>query len=44
MTTLMEYAMVRLAVSDLGGRFDPIAAPVGPTAWQRFRSRLRNIV
>jgi hypothetical protein len=42
MTTMMDYAMVRLELVSLGGRFDPRAAPVGPTGWQRLRARLRS--
>jgi hypothetical protein len=41
-TTLMEYAMVRLELVSMGGRFDPRAAAVEPTAWQRLRARLRS--
>ncbi len=44
MTTMMEYAMVRLAVRGLDNRFDPTAAPVEPTAWERFRTRVRNLI
>jgi hypothetical protein len=42
MATMMDYAMVRLELVSLGGRFDPCAAPVGPTGWQRLRARLRS--
>ena len=44
MTTMMEYAMVRLAVRNLEGRFDPAAAPVAPNSWQRLQARLRNLL
>jgi hypothetical protein len=43
MMTMMEYAMVRLALVDLNERFDPRAAPVAPSSWQRFQARLRSL-
>jgi hypothetical protein len=43
MTTMMEYAMVRLALRKLDGRFDPFAPPVGPTRLERLQVRFRRI-
>lgn len=43
MTTMMEYAMVRLALRRLDRRFDPSAAPVGPSRFERLQVRLRRI-
>jgi hypothetical protein len=43
MTTMMEYAMVRLELGALTSRFDPRATPVGPTRMQRVRARIRNL-
>jgi hypothetical protein len=40
---MMDYAMVRLELRALDARFDPTAAPVGPTALQRLQARLRRI-
>ncbi len=43
MTTMMEYAMVRLELRTLDLRFDPRAEPVGPTRLERLQARLRGI-
>ena len=43
MTTMMDYAMVRLALRRLDGRFDPSAAPVEPTRFERLQGRLRRL-
>ena len=43
MTTMMDYAMVRLALRTLEGRFDPSAAPVEPTRLERLQFRFRRL-
>lgn len=43
MGTFPEYGAVRNALSDLAASLSPTAAPVPPTAWERFRMRLRGL-
>jgi hypothetical protein len=42
MTTYPEYALVRDALAHMTASLSPTAAPVPPSAWERFRLRLRT--
>jgi hypothetical protein len=44
MTTMMEYAMVRLAYRGLSAKFDPSAPAVAPTRFERLQARLRTLL
>lgn len=41
MTTAADYGAVRIVLMNLAASLDPKAAPVPPTAWERFQARLR---
>jgi hypothetical protein len=43
MTTMMDYALMMVAVGELNSRFDPRATPVPPSRWNRLSVRVRTI-
>jgi hypothetical protein len=43
MQTPADYGAVRFVLMNLAASFDPNAAPVPPSAWERFQTRLRNL-
>ncbi len=44
MTTYPEYAALRYALADLVAQLEPNAVPVPPSLWERWRTRLRELL
>jgi hypothetical protein len=44
MTTFPDYGAVRYALADMVARLEPNAPPAPPSRWERFTTRLRELL